>query len=200
MAPELLTLDEHDLGLSWVVDEPMQRASHALRDDDGRVWLLDPVDVPSAVERAVALGEPAGVVQLLDRHPRACAALAERLGVAHHRLPRALPGSPFELFDVVSVPRWREKGLWWPARQALVVPEAIGTHPMFSGGRPAGVHLLLRLLPPRGLRRYEPAHLLAGHGPPLHGAEAAGAVRDAIARSARDLPGVLARLPSTGRR
>src|SRR3712207_7816367 len=44
---------------------------------------------------------------------------------------------------------WREKGLWWETRKALVVPEAIGTHPMFSGGQPAGVHLMLRLLPPR---------------------------------------------------
>ena len=194
-APELLTLDEHDVGISWVVDEAMQRASHALRDDEGRVWLVDPVDVPEAVERAGALGEVAGVLQLLDRHPRACADLASRFGVPHHRLPDALPGTPFALFDVVSVPRWREKGLWWAGRQALVVPEAIGTHPMFSGERPAGVHVLLRFLPPRGLRRYEPQHLLTGHGPPLHGADAAGAVRDAVARSVRDLPGVLARLP-----
>jgi hypothetical protein len=196
MPPELLTLDEHDLGLTWVVDEPMQRASHALHDDDGRVWLVDPVDVPEAIERAVALGEPAGVLQLLDRHPRACTELAGRLGVEHHRLPTALPGTPFALFDVVSVPKWREKGLWWPQRRALVVPEAIGTHPMFrSDASDAGVHLFLRLLPPKRLERYEPEHLLPGHGPALHGAAARDAVRLARQRSLRDLPGVIARLP-----
>jgi hypothetical protein len=158
-APKLLTLDEHDLGLSWVVDEPMQRASHALV-ADGRVWLVDPVDVPEATERLLALGEPAGVVQLLDRHPRACAELAERYEVEHLRLPDTVPGSPFEVFRVVDVPRWREHALWWPERSALVVAEAVGTHPMFSAGRPAGVHLMLRLRPPgapNGVRARAPA-------------------------------------------
>ncbi len=192
--PRVLTVEEHDLGLSWVVDEAMQRASHALV-DDGRVWLVDPVDVPEAVERAVALGEPAGVIQLLDRHPRACAELAARLGVPHQRLPGALPGTPFAVFDVVDVPKWREKGLWWADRRALVVAEAVGTHPMFSAGRPAGVHLLLRLRPPGAPRRYAPAHLLTGHGPPIHGPQAAAAVEEAYRRSARDLPRVVASLP-----
>ena len=195
----LLTLDEHEVGVSWVVDEPMQRASHALRDDDGGVWLVDPVDVPEAVDRAAALGEVAGVLQLLDRHPRACAELAARFDVAHHRLPDALPGTPFELFDVVDVPRWREKGLWWADRRALVVAEAVVTHPMFSPTTPAGVHLFLRFVPPKALRRYEPEHLLVGHGAPIHGAAATTALRDAYARSVRDLPGMLARLPSTVR-
>ena len=195
MPPELLRLDEHDLGLTWVVDEPMQRASHALVVDGG-VWFVDPVDVPEAVERAAALGAPAGVLQLLDRHPRACRELADRFEVEHHRLPDALPGTPFELFDVVSVPRWREKALWWRERRALVVAEAVGTHPMFSPGTTAGVHLFLRLVPPGVLRRYEPEHLLVGHGPALHGPGATTALREAYARSVRDLPGVVVRLPS----
>jgi hypothetical protein len=192
--PRVLTVEEHALGLSWVVDEAMQRASHALV-DGGRVWLVDPVDVPEAVERAVALGEPAGVIQLLDRHPRACAELAERFGVPHHRLPDALPGTPFAVVDVISVPKWREKGLWWAARRALVVAEAVGTHPMFSGGRPAGVHLMLRLRPPGAPRRYTPEHLLTGHGPPVHGPAAARALDEAYRRSLTDLPRVMASLP-----
>jgi hypothetical protein len=32
---------EHELGLSWVVEEPLERASHALVADGGRVWLID---------------------------------------------------------------------------------------------------------------------------------------------------------------
>jgi hypothetical protein len=194
----LLALDEHDLGVSWVVDEPMQRASHALL-ISGRVWLIDPVDVDEAVDRAVELGEPAGVLQLLDRHPRSCERLAARFGVPHLRLPDAVPGTPLEVIDVVDVPKWREKGLWWQDRRALIVPEAVGTHPMFSGGADAGVHLFLRLKPPRVLKRYAPEHLLVGHGAPLHGAEAAAALRDAYRRSVRDLPGVVARLPRTAR-
>ncbi|HEV2076205.1 MAG TPA: hypothetical protein VGR10_08185, partial [Thermoleophilaceae bacterium] len=75
VAPRLRGVEEHDLGLSWVVEEAMERASHALA-DAGRVWLVDPVDVPEATERALALGRPAAVLQLLDRHPRDCAALA----------------------------------------------------------------------------------------------------------------------------
>jgi hypothetical protein len=198
LSRRLLTLEEHDLGVSWVVDEPMQRASHALV-VDGRVWLVDPVDVQEATARALERGAPAGVLQLLDRHPRSCERLARELGVPHLRLPGSVPGTPFEAFDVVSVPRWREKGLWWPERRALVVPEAVGTHPMFSGDRPAGVHLFLRLRPPGALRRYEPEHLLTGHGAPLHGPDAATALRDAYRRSVRDVPRVLAGLPRHGR-
>ena len=49
--------DETALGFSWVAGEPMTRASHALV-ADGRVWLVDPVDWPEAIERARSLGEP----------------------------------------------------------------------------------------------------------------------------------------------
>ena len=196
--PRVLTYDEFEHGLTWVLDEPMQRSSHAIV-AGGKVWLVDPVDVPEAVEKALALGEPAGVLQLLDRHPRACAALAQELDVPHLRLPDALPGTPFEVFDVVSVPRWREKGLWWPEQRLLVVPEAVGTHPMFSPGTKAGVHLLLRIVKPGALNRYEPEHLLVGHGAGLHGPEATSALREAYARSVRDLPGVVARLPASAR-
>ena len=36
---------EHDLGISWVMDEPMERGSHAIV-AGGRVWLVDPVADP----------------------------------------------------------------------------------------------------------------------------------------------------------
>jgi hypothetical protein len=53
-----IEVEEHALGLTWVVEEPMERAFHALV-DDGRVWLVDPLDGPEIAD-AVALGEPAG--------------------------------------------------------------------------------------------------------------------------------------------
>jgi hypothetical protein len=186
---------EHEAGLTWTVDEAGERSSHALV-DGGRVWLVDPVDEPEAIERATALGEPAAVLQLLDRHNRDGAALASRLGIPHVRLPRELPDAPLEPFSIVSVPGWREVGLWWEARRTLVVPEAVGTGAFFTlGGGAAGVHLVLALLPPRGLRRYAPEHLLVGHGPSLHGEQATAALHDALARSRTELPRALLRLP-----
>jgi hypothetical protein len=196
----VLDIDEYGFGVSWVVDEPLQRACHALA-HDGRVWLVDPIDAPEAIERALALGTPAAVVQLLDRHPRDCRALAERLGVPHVRLPAALPDSPFHVFDIVRIPMWHEVGLWWPEHRALVVPEAVGTGPLFrpADGVAAGIHLFLRPRPPKILRRYEPEHLLVGHGRSLHGPQTTAALRSAYDRTWRDLPGVLARLPSAVR-
>jgi len=190
-----LRLETHDLGITWVIDEPFARASHALA-DAGRVWIIDPVDDPGAMSAAANLGEPAAVVQLLDRHNRDCAAVAERLGVPHLRLPDALPDSPFESLRVISWPVWKEVGLWWPQREALIVAEAIGTSPLFGAGRgPVGVHPFLRLLPPRTLGRYEPTHLLVGHGSPRHGPQTGTEVSVALQRSRRDLPRALAMMP-----
>ena len=192
-------VEQHELGITWVIaDEAMRRAAHALC-VDGRVWLIDPFEDEEALSRALALGEPAAVVQLLDRHARDAAALAERLGVPHLRLPDAVPGSPFEVVKVVDVPRWREIALWWPERRALIVAEAIGTGPFFRGDEArAGVHPFLRLRPPRVLRSYDPQHLLVSHGRSLHGAEAGAALREAYARSLRDIPRTIARLPRLG--
>ena len=39
----IASVDESAVGLTWMVDEPQVRTSHALV-DNGRVWLVDPVD------------------------------------------------------------------------------------------------------------------------------------------------------------
>lgn len=193
-----IEVEEHELGLTWVVAEPMERAFHALS-DDGRVWLVDPLDGPE-IEDAVALGEPAGVLQLLDRHDRDCAAIAARLGVPHLKVPDSVPGSPFEAIPAVRVPRWRETALWWPARRALIVAEVLAANPMHTGGgQRVGMHLFLRPWPPGALRGYRPEHLLLGHGHGVHGSEAAEDLEVAYARARRDLPHVLLRLPGTAR-
>jgi hypothetical protein len=191
--------DELPFGFSWV-DDNLVRTSHALA-ADGRVYLVDPVDDPDALTRAAALGEPAAVVQLLDRHGRDCAPIAARLGVPHLKVPEAVPDSPFEVVPVLSWPAWHEVALWWPAERALVVPEAIGTTPLFAAGEgDAGVHILLRLFPPGALRGFAPEHLLVGHGTGVHGPAAAEALRHALDRSRRDLPRAVAKLPSVARR
>ena len=161
----------------------MTRTSHALA-ADGRVWLVDPVLWPEALERASSLGDPAGVLQLLDRHNRDSAAIAQQLGVPHLVVPAALPGTPFEVIEVKRARRWQEIALWWPAQRTLVVAEALGTNAFFPVGHDrVGVHGLLKPRPPRFLARYEPEHLLVGHGEGVHGPEAATAMRQALGRS-----------------
>ena len=188
--------DRGAAGFSWIVDEPATRTSHALA-DDGRMWLVDPVRHAEALERASALGRPAAVVQLLDRHNRDCATVAAELGVPHLVVPDAVPESPFETIALTRRRLWRETALWWPAAQTLVVAEAIGTNRFFeAGGDVAGVQLLLRLTPPSAaLERLAPEHLLVGHGRGVHGPEAAEALRDALEDSRRGLPRLLLRVP-----
>jgi hypothetical protein len=186
-------------GFGWVVDEAMTRTSHVLA-ADRKVWLVDPLDWPEAIERAQALGEPAAVVQLLDRHHRDCAALAERFGVPHVIAPDELTGSPFAFVPIMRRRRWRESALWWPQTRTLVVADALATNRFYTAGKaPLGVHLLLRLTPPKALAAFEPERILVGHGEGLFGRDAAADLRQALADSRRRLPGVLLRLPLAGR-
>ena len=187
--------DELDHGFSWIVDEPATRASHALT-AGGRVWLVDPTAWEPALERARAAGRPAAVLQLLDRHNRDCAALARRLGVPHLVAPARVPDGPFQVVEIRRSRRWQEVALWWPETRTLVVAEALGTNRFFSPDGSAGVHLLLRLRPPRAaLAGLEPRHLLVGHGAGIHGEAATAALREALARSRTDLPRALLQLP-----
>ena len=121
----------------WIEEEPSARTSHAL-EVEGRVWLFDVVDWPELDARVRELGEPAGVVQLLDRHSRDCAAVAQRLGVPHLVVPRQLPGTPFELRPVVRFRWWREVALWWEERRLLLVADADRHDPVLLRGRGAG--------------------------------------------------------------
>jgi len=186
-------------GFGWIVDEAMERTSHALA-ADGKVWLVDAVDWPEGVDRALTLGEPAGVIQLLDRHNRDCATIAARLDVPHLVVPDEVRESPFTLVPVMRRKRWRELALWWPATRTLAVADALGTNRFYTAGKsPIAVHLLLRLTPPRALAAYEPARILVGHGEAVEGPDATSALRDALDDSRRGLPGALVRLPFAGR-
>jgi hypothetical protein len=187
-------VDQIAQATGWIEESRTQRTSHAL-EVDGRVWLFDVVDWPGLDEHVRTLGEPAGVVQLLDRHNRDCAAVADRLGVPHHIVPGRLPGTPFELRPVVRLRFWREAALWWPERRLLLVADALGTIPDYfcAGHEPAGVHPLLRLSPPRSLRGLEPDHLLVGLGEGVHGHPAA--LGSALRTARRRLPRLLVGLP-----
>ena len=181
--------DETEWGFGWLQEERLQRTSHALR-AEGRVWLFDPVDSPGVEERIRALGEPAGVIQLLDRHRRDCAALAGRLGVPLHETPfDGVPGAPFDPVPIVQRRLWREVALWWPEEKVLLCGDALGTVRYFvAPGELLGVHPLLRVTPPKALSRFAPRHVLCGHGEGPHGDEAAPALAEALATARRRLP------------
>lgn len=171
------------LGFSWIADEAMTRTSHALA-AEGAVWLLDPLDWPEGIDRAQGLGRVEAVVQLLDRHRRDAAVLAERLGVPHLVAPRSLPGTPFEVIEIRRSRHWQEIALWWPGARVLVVGDALGTNAFFTvGSDRIGVHGLLKPIPPRQLATLDPEHVLVGHGEGLHGPEAAEELRRALSRS-----------------
>ncbi|MFN8109916.1 MAG: hypothetical protein U0Y82_08725 [Thermoleophilia bacterium] len=180
--------------VGWVAPTPeyMHRTSHAVLAGGG-VWYLDPVDDAAALEAAARLGPPAGVVQMLDRHGRDCAALAQRLGVPLHVLPSTAPaGAPFEVLPVVDAPRlrWREVALWFPEHRALAVAEAVGTAPYFTApGATVGPHPVLRLVaPPRVLLGRSAEHLLVGHGPGLHGPDTGREMDAQISGARRAIP------------
>jgi hypothetical protein len=191
--------EEHDLGFSWLADtdELMQRACHVVRlGGDGKVWIVDPVDVPGLDDRIAGVapaGEIAGVLQLLDRHERDCVALADRHGAPLHRLPfDGIEGTDLEPIQVVRNPVWKEVAIWSESDRALIVPEAVGTARYFrAGDERVGIHPMLRLLPPRCLAPYEPEHLLTGHGTGMHGPDTAAALADALDGSRRRLPQAL---------
>jgi glyoxylase-like metal-dependent hydrolase (beta-lactamase superfamily II) len=173
------------LGFSWITDEAMTRTSHALA-ANGSVWLVDPLDWPNAITRAQGFGEPTAVVQLLDRHGRDAAAIAERLGIPHLVTPTSLPETPFEVIEIRRWRHWQEIALWWPSQRVLVVADAFGTNAFFPVGEDAiGVHGLLKPTPPRQLAGLEPPpeHVLVGHGEGLHGPDAAAQLRRALSRS-----------------
>jgi len=177
--------DEFDGGFGWIEDSGfMRRCGHALV-ADGRVWLVDPFDVPGLDERVREAGEPAGVIQLLDRHNRDSAGLAARLGVPHHRLE--VP-PPFTAIPLATSPRWQELALWWPERRVLVAADALGTARYYRAGEERlAVHPLLRLVPPRRLASLEPERILVGHGEGVH-AGARAALAEALATARRRLP------------
>jgi hypothetical protein len=189
---EVRFYDEFQYGFGWTPAEPElgERTSHAIL-SGGQVWVTDALEGAGIDERIRALGEPVGVVQLLDRHARDCAAVAERLGVPLHVTPfDGVPQAPFEVIPVVRRKRWQEVALWFPAERILVVADALGTSDYFrAGDEPVGVHPLLRFKPPRkAFAGLEPLHVLCGHGQGGHGEGVPVAVREALATARRRLP------------
>jgi hypothetical protein len=179
--------DDFSGGYGWLVDELLQRCSHALVTGE-EVWLVDPIDADGVEERVRAAGRPAGVIQLLDRHRRDGAELAGRLRVPLHAVPESGIG-PFDFLPIRANRWWREVALWWPERRVLVCGDALGTIDSFRArGEPLGVHPLLRLRPPRRqLGSLQPDTILCGHGPGVFEGAAA-ALQEALSTGRRRIP------------
>jgi hypothetical protein len=183
-------VDEVGFAFGWISPQPgfMQRASHAVA-SHGRVWVIDPVADESALARARELGDPAGVVQLLDRHGRDCRAVAGQLGVPHYEVPEEPPaGARFEVLPLLRRRWWHEVALWYPEHRTLVCGDAVGTAQYYRApGERLGVSPLLRMTPPRRLLAVEPDRVLVGHGEGIHD-DAAAALREAITLARRRTP------------
>jgi hypothetical protein len=184
--------DEFEGGFGWTEPGFLQRTSHAVVAGDA-VLVFDPVDVPGVDERIRALGQPAAVVQLLDRHERDSAALAARLRVSHLRMELGGSGSRGRLVPVVWNRFWKEVAFWEPERRVLVVADALGSASYFTApGEAIGVHPILRLRPPGLLADLAPRHVLFGHGEGIHGDEAALRLDEALTTARRRIPAWLA--------
>lgn len=205
-SPTTREIDRFEHWLGWLADptEMMQRASHAVtRGED--LWLIDPVDTDDLDERLAGRGDVRGVVLLLDRHRRDCATVANRYDVSVW-IPSWFDGvgdsidAPIATFtheladtgiqtqSVMSTSIWQEALLWAPSDGVLVVPEAVGTARYFlAGDDRLGVHPMVRLFPPTMLRRFEPEHILVGHGAGVH-TDATAALNAAIKTSRSRTP------------
>jgi hypothetical protein len=148
-------------------------------------------DDPEVEERVRALGEPAGVLQLLDRHNRGCEAWAQRLAVPHLRAWETVGDAPFTVLPIRNRRWWREAALWHAASRTLVVADALGTIAYFcASGERVGLHPLVRPFPPRALIGVDPARILCGHGSGVY-QEATPALEEALRTARRRIPAAL---------
>jgi hypothetical protein len=182
--------DEQDWGFGWITEEKLRRTSHAVRTREG-VWIFDPVRWQPALERARELGTVVGVVQLLDRHGRDSADVAAALGVANYVVPlQGVSAAGLETLPIRTGRFWKEVAAWIPEHRALVCGDALGTVAYFRArNERIGLHPLLRPRPPRSLGRYEPRHILVGHGEGIHGEDVPAALEEALRTARRRMLG-----------
>lgn len=210
-ATDFREIDRRDSGVGWIAypDERMQRASHAFAVGDD-VWVVDPVDVDGLDDLLAEFGDVAGVVTLLDRHKRDADAVADRHDVPVYvpefmdgvagdfdatveRVHRELADTGVGVHELIDTPFWQEAVLMRADESTLIVPEAVGTASYFcAASERLGVHPMLRLLPPKKLRRFSPDRVLVGHGAGVH-EDATTALHDAISGSRAKSPGLYAK-------
>ena len=199
-------IDRREGGAGWIAypDETMRRASHVFEADGGS-WVIDPVDTEGIDDLIREFGEVEGVVILLDRHKRDAATVANRHGVSVYvpsfmdgvasevdapveRFEGELEDTGYCLYELVNNRFWQEGALYSEERGTLFVPESVGTPSYFlTGDERLGVHPMLRLKPPRTLRRFRPERIMVGHGEGVSEG-ATESLRNALDNSRRNAP------------
>jgi hypothetical protein len=202
-----------EAGISWIAHphEDSQRASHAIRTDEG-VWIIDPLDAPNVDDLLDPLGEVGGVAVLSSWHARDAGTFARRHGVAVHvpewmdRIEELVdvpieryglaPGgsgakSGFHTIPCRPFPRWQEAFLYHEPTETLVAPDSLGTTDIhLLDDERLGVTSFRRLQPPRQLGGLEPERILVGHGEPIS-EDATEALHAAVQNTRRTFPEML---------
>jgi len=199
-------IDRWNGGVGWIAhpDETMRRASHVVETEGGS-WVIDPVDTEGLDDLLGEFDEVAGLVILLDRHKRDAATVANRHGVSVYvpsfmdgvaseldapveRFEGELEGTGYCLYELVNNRFWQEAALYNEDSGTLFVPEAVGAAEYFlAGDEDIGVHPMLRLRPPRALRRFRPKRIMVGHGEGVS-EDATESLREALDNSRRNAP------------
>ena len=173
-------VDEWENGFGWIGSpgEKMMRTSHAFV-EDGDVYLVDPVDAVNLDERISEYGEVEGIVVLFARHERDSEKLSERYGCPVYvpewfdrsldaeveRISGRVPGTEWEIHDVVDSRVSREAALYHEGSKTLIVADALGTANHLCGrGEKLGMSPLYRFNPPQKLLDFEAERVFCGHG------------------------------------
>ncbi|MDF9744360.1 hypothetical protein [Natrinema salsiterrestre] len=204
-------IDEFDGGFGWLAhpDEAGLRASHALRGDEGGVWLFDPLEAPGIDDEIEALGEVAGVVVCSAYHARDADRFArrfdvpvsvptwlervpERIDAPLERFEGGLADSGFRVREVSPVPGWSEAIAYRRSDGTLYVPDLLGTAPPYlAGDERLAVYLLLRPVVPTGVfEGIAPERILLGHGTGIF-TDAASVLGEALATARPGFPRAL---------
>jgi len=200
-------IHEFDGGVSWIAHpgEGGQRASHAIRGDDG-VWVLDPLDAPNVDDIIAQVGDVVGVAVLTSWHARDAGTVADRHDVAVHvpewmRRVEARVDAPLKQYSLAPgesgfrtlacrpFPLWDEVFLYDDRSDTLVIPDSMATVDYsLVGDERLGLQWFRRPQPPKQLHGLEPARILVGHGQ--------GVTTDAPAALARALDGARRQFPN----
>jgi len=202
-------LDRWTDGVGWQAHpgEEGLRTSHAVRDSDDGVWLVDPLDAPGVEDSYADLGEVVGVAVLADYHARDAAVFAdrhdvpvtvptgldraaERVDAPTRRVTDSLAG--FELRRVSPLGAWTETVAYRESDGTLYVPDVLSSGAAFTVGyERLGMNVLARLSPPReAFASVEPERVVLGHGDGIV-ENAAVALADSLENARRRLPRAL---------
>jgi len=173
-------VDEWENGFGWIAkpEENMQRTSHAFVEDDD-VYLVDPVDAENLDQKIEEYGEVKGIVILFNRHERDSEKLAERydcpvyvpewferkLDVEMKKISDKVPGTKWEIHNVVDSRVSKEAALYNEETKTLIVADSLGTTKHLRGrGEKLGMSPLYRFNPPKKLLDFEVERVFCGHG------------------------------------